>query len=329
MKALLVGDPHVVTPELEDAKALLRLVVATAHEYKVTTIMFMGDLHHNHRLIDVDVLAFWHDQLQALTQEWHTVALVGNHDKTGDASNPNHALIAYRRICNIIERPTPYRGAFLAVPYMSDPAKFAEAVNQSDEKTILCHQTFNGAVYENGFYAAGDADAIDPSKFPDRQFISGHIHRPQRFGNVTYIGAPRWRSVADANTERGLVVYNFEEGQPPAIEAIVNTATHCRPLYQVTIVEDDVVETPHYVEGARYIVDIFGSQDFIRQHSPFWKEKGARVRTFPTKNETPRVRESQGIRSALTDFINGFAPIYGTTQDELRALCDERLGGLL
>lgn len=339
MKALLVGDPHVVGSELDDAKALLKLVVDTAHAHAPDAICFMGDLHHNHRLIDVDVMAFWLDQLQALNQCWRTIAIRGNHDMTGDASNPNHALLAYKRICDVVDSPRYFgsKDAFFAVPYMAKPEDFYRAIDKVSTPNILCHQTFNGAMYENGFYAAGDADAIDPTRYPQLNFISGHIHRPQKFGNVTYIGAPRWRSVADANTKRGLVLVDLDPDKPPEVLTIVDTSKVCRPLWLFTLTEEGGLQAPGWEgevgptwgpEFGRIVIDICGSPEFIRKSTPEWKALGARIRTFPTRVEKAQVRESQGIRNALADYLNSFAPIYGTSQDELRELCKQRLAGL-
>jgi hypothetical protein len=40
---------------------------------------------------------------------------------------------------------------------------------------VVCHATFNGARYENGFYAK---EALDPDAVPQKRIISGHIHTP-------------------------------------------------------------------------------------------------------------------------------------------------------
>ena len=335
MKILVVGDPHVVASEVKEARALVKLIADTAARTEgLASIVIMGDLHHNHRVIDVDVLAFWRDQLWQLTRQWNVVCLVGNHDRSGDANNPNHALLAYDTFANVISRPQKYVPGLGLMPYMPTPEEFAHGMDQllaSDPTpVVLCHQTFNGARFENGFFVGDhDPSAVDPSKWPQVQFISGHIHTPQRFANVIYVGAPRWRSLADANTRRGITVFDVSAEGAKIVE-IVDTDTVCSPLYHYIIDEDEGMREPlhRFREGGRYIVDIIGSAAFIRATVPEWEARGARIRTFPKREYTAKVRESQGISVALREYTDSFTPIYGTSLDELRILCKQRLEGL-
>lgn len=335
MRILVVGDPHVVASEVKEARALMKLIADTAARTEgLACIVIMGDLHHNHRVIDVDVLGFWRDQLWALSREWNVVCLVGNHDRSGDANNSNHALLAYNTFVNVIERPQKYVPGLGLMPYMPTPEAFEAGMKGllavDPCPVVLCHQTFNGARFENGFFVGDhDPSAVDPSKWPEVKFISGHIHTPQRFGNVTYVGAPRWRSLADANTRRGIAVFEISALGAEIVE-IVDTDTVCSPLYHVVLDEDTQFQEPvvRWQEGGRFIVDIIGSAAFIKATVPEWEARGARIRTFPKREYTAAVRESQGISVALREYVDSFTPIYGTSLDELRTLCKQRLEGL-
>ncbi len=338
MKVLLVGDPHVVTEELADCERLLDLVEETCSNEDVEAIVFMGDLHHNHAVIALDVMAFWRRRLEQLRRKTglKPYLIVGNHDRSGDGSNPNHALLAYEGLAYVVDRKmniieprsvnnTPPAAVLLG--YTGDPDKFHELVAGTRGRAILCHETFNGAKFDNGFYAP---EGIDPSRYPDFTFISGHIHTPQRVGsNVTYIGAPRWRTVSDAGVKtRALVIVDVGSTSGLSILKLIPTASHCTPIRHVVIDETSFEE---YVgpppPGIRYIVDIHGSPAFIKEHSQHWR--GARIRTFPTRlNDDSVVRESQGISQALRGYLSQYQPQHGADPAALQALWSSRLGGL-
>lgn len=334
MKLLLIGDPHVVAEELADCERLMDLVEDTIKAEKPDEVVFMGDLHHNHAVIALDVMAFWKRRLEAINRKFglRPFLIVGNHDRSGDSSNPNHALLAYEGLARVVEGcyamaptwPGNQPPLALLVGYTGNPMLFDEMVKGSRTQLILCHETFNGAKYENGFYAP---EGIDPSRYADKHIISGHIHTPQRFANVTYIGAPRWRTVSDADVKaRGLVIIETT-GVHVNLLKVIPTDTHCRPIRHVVIDEasfDEYVGPPP--KGPRYIVDIYGSVDFIKKHSEHWK--GARIRTFPTRLDTPVVSESEGISKALGNYLTQYQPRHGANRADLAKLWVERVGNM-
>jgi DNA repair exonuclease SbcCD nuclease subunit len=330
VRALLVGDPHVVAEELADCERLLDLVEETCGKEDIEAIIFLGDLHHNHAVIALDVLAFWRRRLDRLRtrtglKPW---LIVGNHDRSGDGGNPNHALLAYDGLAHVVDRKqTLYAGntpVATLVAYTGNVTDFDDLVRNSTSQTIICHETFNGARFENGFYAP---EGIDPSQYPDKTFISGHIHTPQKVGNnVVYIGAPRWRTVSDADVaKRALAIVDLG-GVIPEVVKLIPTKTHCTPIVHVVVHEGDIHE--NHPVGPRYIVDLHGGPDFIRERAPLWKEKGARIRTFPTRAETPAVSESQGISKALASYLSQYQPQHGTDPRVLQGLWRDRLGAL-
>jgi metallophosphoesterase superfamily enzyme len=70
-------------------------VVATLDEHpEVKEVWFLGDLHHTHAWVHVDVQAFWLKWLQRLASESWSI-LVGNHDQ---APSGNHALQWYESL---------------------------------------------------------------------------------------------------------------------------------------------------------------------------------------------------------------------------------------
>lgn len=324
MKWLLIGDPHAVADELDDCRALIRGVIQAIKDYSPDRVLFMGDQHHNHAIMHVEVMAFWRDAFKQIAQlQVPVLALVGNHDMPGDGVSKSHAMMAYSDIpgVKVIDKPMDADGHLL-VPYQHSNETFLATMRESPyHRVVLCHQTFDGGKYENGFYAK---NGVPLAGLEDRWFISGHIHTPQAFANVTYIGAPRWRSLSDVGIERALVLVELEKNQPPKYLKLIDTGNYCSKIVHV-VETPEQLSTPVTVKpGWKAIVDIHGDDEFINARKRVWV--GHRVRTFRTRTVMAKVSESMGIAKALQAFLEGYQPRYGTQTTILKEMVATRLG---
>lgn len=316
-RLLLVGDPHVTPDELSDCVALIRRVKTVSSE--ADAIVFLGDQHHNHALVSVYVMNFWKDALEEL-RDRDVYMLVGNHDRVNDTKSPLHGL-HYDR-AKVVEGPVSLGGIRL-LPWYPDPVEFLKNANVGDPRTLICHQTFDGSTYENGFYAK---DGIDASQVTAKSIISGHIHTPQTLGKVFYPGAPRWRTVSDANQDRHLVTAEFDDQGNLVSTFKHSTQGHCTALWQLQDTEDGAEgHVPEFVAPYRLSVDVRGSPEYVEDRTKFWVAKGARVRPFPTRQVVAAVRESDGINQALSKFITTYKPKYGTSLEVLSKAIAERI----
>jgi DNA repair exonuclease SbcCD nuclease subunit len=322
MRWLLIGDPHAVVDELDDMQALIEGIVQTVKAEKPDYVLFMGDQHHNHAIMHVEVMAFWRKAFVRLGQmDTHVLALVGNHDMPGDSSAKSHAMMAYEGIpgLHVVDQMMAINECLL-IPYRHSGQDFInDLASAPNGKVVFCHQTFDGSKYENGMYAP---DGISLAGFEDRQFISGHIHTAQRFSNVMYIGAPRWRSLSDVGVERALFLVDIVDGKLGSGKTF-DTAQWCQKLLRV----EDRQEAPLELEinpRWKYIVDVIGDENFIKARKARWA--GCRVRTFKTQNQTKQVSESMGIHKAIQVFMDTYVPKYGTNVDALRTMVNQRLG---
>ncbi len=330
MTTLYVGDVHARPEDLGDCQNLLNLVLESAQKHQVSRIIFLGDQHHTHAIIHLDVLAFWRHNVQRLTAAGFSVVLmVGNHDMSGDSSSGSHALMAYEGMDKVVVVSEPQSAIFAKhtyLPYMADHKKFI-ATCKSLGDVIVCHQEFNGCEYENGFYSS---TGVDPEAIPQNLVISGHIHTPQRFGKVWYLGSPRWLTASDANQERYIYVVDhaLDGSIKPGLHGTeqvvrISTGDACQRIYQV----EDHFETPFLgtVDPRhRYIVDIVGPQAWIEDRRPMWLGK-ARIRTHRTDQQIIRLKESEGIERALVTFAKEFIPPHGTSAEVLMGMVTSRL----
>lgn len=332
MKILMVGDAHVTVDELDDAGRLLDLVEEVVELEKPDIVVFMGDQHHNHAVVRIEVLDFWRKRLNRLPRKG-IFMLVGNHDRSTNQTLDMNSL-AYdcnviRKLASVCIAPRPYdhvsvddpnwpSDVFL-MPWVPD-AQFAKAIEAvPDNAILLCHQTFNGAMYENGFYAPDGVDPKIVARF--KRVFSGHIHKPQSFANIEYVGAPRWRIMSDANERRALVLYDTQIH----MKKYFDTSKHCTPILRLEDREGDATSVDSIPEHARKYVDIFGSSAYCDTRKPIWEEKGFAVATFPVRTVSTTVSESQGIDRALQNHLEEFQPPFGTSKEVLKKMVAERI----
>jgi DNA repair exonuclease SbcCD nuclease subunit len=320
-RTLYVGDVHATPDDLSDCASLVALISRTAAEYDVKEVVFLGDQYHTHAVMHVEVMAFWQQVFKQLSLRYTTIVLVGNHDRPGDASVFSHALIAHENVVDhIVSEPTVLDG-ILYLPYCHDNGQFiAFCKSSANLKTVVCHQSFNGGTYENGSYMQ---DGVDPAVIPQQFVISGHIHSPQKFDKVWYPGAPRWRSLADANVDRAIHVIEHDDDGSYQIKASIDTGTVCRRIVFQTVTPTQ--DASLAVDSKdRIHVDVRGPEDFVKQKSDELKAKGIRVRKFPDVRRVIKVRESEGIDFAFQKYVLLFAAPNGTSGEELQRVFDER-----
>lgn len=320
---LYVGDPHARFEDLKDCWALIDLVEEVFTSRTVHRLVFLGDQHHNHAIMHVEVLRFWRLALERLRDSVADIVLMlGNHDRSGDASSDAHALMAYKGMPGVTVVDTPrVIDNILHVPYMHDRGDFIAACRSSPgQNTVVCHQTFNGAKYENGFFAK---DGVDPEDIPQVHVLSGHIHEPQSFGKVTYLGSPRWLGFSDANSNRFInVIEHRADGEPVDI-APFPTEGHLSKIFHLI----DTPESPATLpvnSRHRYHVDVQGPAEWIDQRRNVFSGR-ARLRTQRTDQAVARVRESEGISAALRRFVGTYRPQHGTATAVLERLVNARL----
>jgi predicted phosphodiesterase len=327
MRLLYVGDVHATPSELDECGRLMELVLHWAKAEKVDAVVLLGDQYHTHSVVHLPVMAFWDRWFRVLAAEdIDVIALVGNHDRSGVRDSPEHALMLHEAPNVTVVEDLYVRGGVLFLPYMASKDAFVALAQDHAESTsaLVCHQTFNGAVFENGFEIP---DGVDPNLVPQRSIISGHIHKPQRVGKVWYPGAPRWRSVSDANTERALWVVEHADDGTVTDTVPFTTAGACTPI----VLLEDRPESPAQAPRGpcRLVVDVYGPPDWVEARKKVWAGKdGVRVRLFPDAVKGPRVKESDGVPVALRKYLTEVQPKHGTAPQELARMAEERISWL-
>lgn len=313
MKAIYIGDPHVQPSNLEDSSKVLRKALDLQEKEKADMLIIGGDLFHTHAVLRLEVVDFWIKWGSILKQPFKDVyAIVGNHDMPGDKQREGVlSALSVLHSCGIkvVDKPTAnlsYGVGFL--PYISDNEKFYESANHlrtllPRESVLFCHQTFDGATYDNGFYAPG---GLDLNRVDFKSVVSGHIHKAQKFGKVIYPGTPKWDSLSDANEDKGIWVFETMDGE------ILNGNFHTtsdviEPIRSHTITPETEGNLDSILYGSRTILELVGPSSWIGKISKKLKAK-CRVVARPTDT---RAEKKTGTGNAMSIFD------YLKTKDDL------------
>lgn len=327
MKWLFVGDVHATAQEIPDCEKLVDLILEKTDVN--TAVVFLGDQYHTHATLRIEVIDFWTKALRKIKRKSANVVLVvGNHDMPNDSSKSIHAMLANNTTdMVVVDRPTAWFGVGF-MPYYHDSEQFVRDANNLRDadgfrpKTLVCHQTFDGAKYENGFYAKG---GVQPDSLTAEQVISGHIHTPAQFDKVTYVGAPRWRTASDANIDRFLHLYESDSKFNLKLVEKIPTGTHCRKILHATVYEDGTYEgRTDASEGDVLQVDIVGSKEFCDRKKLDLASPMVKVRTFPTVHKTIKVRESDGIDAAFGKYVTTFCTKRDIDVEAMKAIIMDR-----
>lgn len=316
MRVIYVGDPHVKFNNLEDCEKLMHFLVDMILKYQPDRVVILGDLLHTHYVIRLEVLDFWDAWLDVLSEACDLFVLEGNHDQYGDADASMGAIRVFKRMrkktLHIIDTAQTH-GIFAYLPYIHDKAKFVDLANhqlQYGAKVLVCHQTFDGATYENGMFAP---DGIALCDIQYDVVISGHIHTYQRFGSLIYPGTMKWDTASDANKDKGIWYYEHDDITGKITkEEFISTAGVIPPLVSITWIEGQPqLAIPG---GAKVTVELVGSTEWVNQQKNLLKG------TVSLKSKiTDRARpENRKTGNNLETFVKEhFEPIEGISRESL------------
>jgi hypothetical protein len=302
-KMQLVGDPHLKRDNLAESMPLLSRIRLLAPD---RSTLIMGDLYNDHGVIPASVQRVVKDFFDSMYL-FDVSCLEGNHDVAND--QVNSSLYAHSDQVTIINKCHQDGDHFAYLPFYRNPDDFITAVKslklpQLGILNVFCHQEFNGAQFETGFYAP---HGVDPNQFDPRiKFISGHIHNGQEFGNVWYIGAPRWLTKGDANQLRGLWLVDFDEQTGEIVtREFVSSGDICPAYHSIVLTDSDINNNklPKYKDTDKVYVEYLGSDPAIV------KSIQQMYRNLSLKHKKPQavsqtvVGESKGIRASISDYV--------------------------
>jgi len=320
LKFNFLGDPHAKVSNLEEMDKLVDFVCSLENASEVDFLLIAGDLFNDHSVVRLEVAAFWVKALQKLLQRYRKIlVLVGNHDLAGSKQMEKqlsaiHLITSNDSSVILVDKPMIYKDLAL-IPYTSSAEEFyAEANKLFDlgaKEAVICHQTFNGAKYDNGFYAP---NGFETEKVPQTHVISGHIHTEQKFDKVFYPGTAKWETRSDANQDKG--VWEIALNGKAMESRKFKTDKVLVPIKELIIEEGK--PTPEFPENAKVYVELIGSSAWIKKEKEKYKSIASIKSTYKDNKEaTTRKASGLSIEEYLKDF---FEPKSVKREDILNTL---------
>ncbi len=214
-KILFIGDPHLRINDFQQSVALLRWIEDVAIEHKPDVVCNLGDTFHNHAVLRSEIMKEFSDHIDTITKNSAYWYVLGNHDQYKPKDNKYHALQAFkdRENFHIFDEPRVDLDGLgiTVVPYVQDFADFP----LDTHKICITHNTFIGADY--GFRR--EDCGIDADKVSADIIISGHIHKRQSFGKVTYPGTPAAHNASEVDEVKAILLFDTDTHEQTWIES--------------------------------------------------------------------------------------------------------------
>jgi DNA repair exonuclease SbcCD nuclease subunit len=310
-KVIFLGDPHVMPSNISESDKMMEHVEKQGLEQGVDTIIILGDLFHTHAILRIEALSFWNKWFNRLTKNFKVISLVGNHDMKNQTNNSSHdnAMLGFN-IPNllIVSTPTQVDGVTF-LPYIHDHNDLVSKANSFQGRSLIAHQTFTGAQYDNGFYAK---DGVDPSLFNFEQIISGHIHKKSHVGKCFYVGTGKWDSVNAANEDKGFHTAILKDG----IFTDFNFISNKNILTSIEkIVINEGEEVPDLQSAkVKYYIELVGTNAWIAKQKKKLKGK-AQLKAKPTDRAFKVEKTGEDFKAS--EYAEIFKFIDGVPKDNV------------
>ena len=303
-----ISDVHFNLNTLHTASRAL--ITAAQHAERLgVPLVIAGDLNDTKAILRAEVA----NQLISIFKysNCKKYVLVGNHDLVNEKGS-EHSLNFLEPYATIVDDPRvfPDLPEVFFVPYQSDTEKLSRILKAPrTEKIYVMHQGFKGAFM--GDYVV-DKTSISVEEVRHAKVFSGHYHRHQDLGTVTYIGNPFTVSFGESNDgDKGfLVVYadGSYEQIPLKLRKHVKIEIEMKgPLLQVPdhgTTEEDFVWIK--VHGAKSDLDKLNKKDIAEYlgHENFKLDKIA-YGSAEHKTNTAKMREEEVLDAIINATPEG------------------------
>lgn len=210
MTWLLTSDLHLSDRARDEHRfELFQWLAKQQERFKPRATMILGDItnskdKHSAKLVNAIVNGL-------ILLKPPIYILKGNHDYISP-TNPFFGFLSCIDGITFVSDPLLPWDGFAMIPHEYSQAAFDRAckIIPSRAEGVTIHACLDGAIAETGARLSGLSAAAIEAKRPLGAW-AGDIHRPQRVGGITYVGAPYHVRFSDDFTPRILLVQNGVE----------------------------------------------------------------------------------------------------------------------
>lgn len=200
-KLLITADIHFGVPgRLQDILWACRVMREYCHAANIDTVFILGDLFHDRRSLDIEVLShvsrFFEETVDDYHQKW--IAFPGNHDMFLRHSWEINSLTALRKHITVVEDVKIVKvddTRFWILPFITYEKSYMRVLKAIRDQVqpgdnLLTHIGIHGATM-NTCFLLQNWTTIDFEDLPFNRIYTGHFHNKQQIGeNVWYPGSP-------------------------------------------------------------------------------------------------------------------------------------------
>lgn len=194
----------------KDCEDFIEWFIKEAKKENCETCIFLGDWHHNRATTDVSTMNYTVSNLEKLNNAFERVYLMlGNHDEYYKDKREIHSLEFARLFPNIV--PVNHRideGEVTLLPWLvGDEWK---EVKHIKSRYVFGHLELP-LFYMNAMVQMPDHGQLQSEDFVNQEYVfSGHFHKRQTKGNITYIGNAFPHNYADSwDDDRGMMILEW------------------------------------------------------------------------------------------------------------------------
>ena len=199
---IVVGDPHLTHKSYDKINKLFDII----DEMPQDVVIWLGDFLDTKEVIRGKCLNLLNKRFTS--SEKQHIILIGNHDYF-NLDCEEHALEVFKAFhphVVIVDKIIKSNGMWF-VPYYHDLDKLKEDLDViPNNETVFGHFDTIGFDYGNGYISDGGFRPNDFKRF--KRVISGHYHKYQEKGNLTYLGTPFSHSWGESNQTKFIGVYH-------------------------------------------------------------------------------------------------------------------------
>jgi DNA repair exonuclease SbcCD nuclease subunit len=193
-----------------DCEEFVNWFCETAKANGCETAIFLGDWHHNRSTTDVSTMNYTVSNLEKLSQSFEKVYFIlGNHDLFYKDKREINSIEFMRLFPNIVPiRETLTEGDVTIMPWLiGDEWK---QVPKIQSRYVFGHLELP-LFYMNAMIQMPDHGQLQGDHFVNQEYVfSGHFHKRQTKGNITYIGNAFPHNYADAgDDDRGMMILEW------------------------------------------------------------------------------------------------------------------------
>ena len=197
-----------------DCEAFVKWFIDEAKKFGAETCIFLGDWHHHRSSINISTLNYSISNLKRLSDAFdQTYFLVGNHDLFYRDKREISSVVFAQEIPKVkVVDEIIVKDDVALIPWLI--GNEWKKIKNIKAKYMFGHFELPNFKM-NAMVEMPDHGELNASHFKDVGMVfSGHFHKRQTQGNVTYIGNPFAHNYADAwDNDRGCMM--LEWGQDP------------------------------------------------------------------------------------------------------------------